>query len=509
MKQLIPLLIFQWICISTWAQQLPFKELFATLPSTVAPYTLKVTPQEFRSVPRLNSVNQALFTNLIHPITIDGLQKLFPSMRIHYSDAFQGIVYKYQDGKGNCYATLVHIDAHGNFIDQKLVASYFTESNSIQQGQATYLDRQLKLSLKKEGHTHYQSFLVAPDGHFHSKKFFTTEALLLANQLEDERIVSAKGGLNIRDKLGNKIGKLTYGTPVQIKSYSSNSKTYYDNGVPITGRTVEIILDFHNYLDHLIVPEIQYQTGFVFEGYLFARGQHQSTLNHYLQELDESPEALYKTYMLNIKKKEYCEVPIDIKEFITLKKLKQLPNSISNQKVTNDPQFSKKTSKTISLIYGNGTSRILKDTMYTNSEYQPVREFRKVEKHAFLPNYLIFESFFEDYFYFLLNEENGDTLHVFEEYPHCSPNLQTVVCLKTPLSYDKGTALVEVCRIDNGKIEMLFTAEFTQWNLPNEHEVYWVSDRSFIIKAKQVEDAFSNEENASYFYLQFTLQARP
>jgi hypothetical protein len=56
------------------------------------------------------------------------------------------------------------------------------------------------------------------------------------------------------------------------------------------------------------------------------------------------------------------------------------------------------------------------------------------------------------------------------------------------------------------KFKVIIHAEFIGWNIPNKKVGYWLSENSFILKVKEVDEHYSNEENAKFFYLKFTLK---
>ena len=153
----------------------------------------------------------------------------------------------------------------------------------------------------------------------------------------------------------------------------------------------------------------------------------------------------------------------------------------------------------IRLDFTDGTKLTLRDTVYEDMEYSPTNHYELFTNKDLADYYLIFNSFFEESDFILFDKANGDTAHVFDDYPFVSPDRNMTVSLKAPITYQEGIAVMEITRFKEATFRFLVNAEFINWNLPNDKHIYWLSDREFMLKVRPVGKAYSNEEGISFF----------
>jgi len=119
---------------------------------------------------------------------------------------------------------------------------------------------------------------------------------------QDNYIVTAKNGLNIRSKgelSSHKIGKIPYGSIVTKLSETTNKSTIQDHGDKINGTWVKI--QSHNSLYFVSKKETQHVLqGYVFDGYLSKIytpdiiTTEEITLADYNTFLQKAPKVVYK-----------------------------------------------------------------------------------------------------------------------------------------------------------------------------------------------------------------------
>ncbi|PIB30612.1 hypothetical protein [Maribacter sp. 4G9] len=318
------------------------------------------------------------------------------------------------------------------------------------------------------------------------------------------RAVKAKNGLVVRDSLGEKIGKYNFGDFAIIKGYSEDSISIVDNGETINGRRAEVILDYQKYLNQFLVPSSENNIGYVFEGYLFDSNGFFSNQVDY--KIEDPNLYYYANYILiggqyhhsNINLKEFMEiVPVSLEKY--------LPKVIKEEVVYGDKYFAND-KNSFELSFLNGTSKFIKDSVYKNQEYSPTSHNELFENKDLDNYYGVFNSFFEEQYFYLLDKQDGKKVHQFIDYPLVSPKKEIIVSLSTPFTYETASAILEITRINEEKFYHDVTVDFVNWNIPYNKHIYWLSDIEFILKVQQVGRAFSKEESPKFFYLKFKIK---
>ncbi len=81
----------------------------------------------------------------------------------------------------------------------------------------------------------------------------------------------------------------------------------------------------------------------------------------------------------------------------------------------------------------------------------------------------------------LVSKTTGTELITLGARPHISPN-QDIIITVSPNSYENNS-LMEIGRIKNGIVEILYTFSFPHWYVNYKTEVRWVNNNTFIIEA--------------------------
>ena len=427
--------------------------------------------------------------------------------RVNISNQFHSLVFTYTKGIDNRFSVLANYDLHYKLVESKQIS--FHESQKEKSYGDGWLRPDLLTVIIYDGNrTSYRRFLWGKDGTMPQRIYKRYDQLLNEGLVVDQRVVSARSGLIIRDSLGKRIGKLNFGDAPYIVGYTKDSIKVVDEGRTIWGRKAKIVLDFQTFMDDLVVPSGKNNIGYVFEGFLYKSGNLHSRYRN--ETVDKSaPNFYYYTNNVIITRENYHSGRIDIREFFEIEKvdLEKYRSKIKYSETFRNSKLYTSQENTFTLKFENGTTKTYKDTTYLNHEYDPTDHNELVSCPTLPEYYVIYHSFFEDHDFFILDKKTGKKGYGFGDYPLVSPNRKTIITVKPPFSYDDGTAVMEVSRMNGDKFSFVLQTEFIHWNIPNDRHIYWLSDQEFILRVKEVENTFSNEGNAQFFYLKFRLKA--
>ena len=426
--------------------------------------------------------------------------------RLQLSDSFHAIVFEYTDANLNPYVILVTYSLEFSLVKKHVLAYQFPDETPIITT-SQIAKKSLSTNINQGNRTWHSYFLFGHKGEIIQREYKTPDMLIRENILIDKRIVKAKNGLLVRDKAGNKIGKFDYAEEIYVLSYAPDSFAIDDGGKKIWGQKTKVILDYPTFLDQLYVPDTIPSIGYVFSGYLYKNGGYNHRINNYTEIEADDPDRYYYTNYIAFGQN-WSEANVDIRQFMTINRVKLSPylnRVVLRDSVITNVYKEYKDGRLI-LPLANGETLVLKDTVYESSEYSPMQHYQLFESPQLPQHYLVNSSFFEDSEFLIYDKTNGDTAATFIDYPFISPQKTVAVSFAAPISYDEGTAIMQLQTIRGGTFSFIFATEFIGWNIPNKKVIYWLSENTFILKVKEVEDNYSSEENAKFFYLKFTLK---
>ena len=464
-------------------QSLPFKDSISNYPSAT---TLSAKQKEALAL------ESAIPARNLMPIEVNLLYKL------DLSNEYITLVFGYV-WHGAPHHTLVNYTKTCKPIASVDLA-YTNNSGQFQKCESLITQRDVAISQHYQpSSTRYNRFLFGHDGSIVPKVYKSLTELKHTGKLADVRTVKARNGLIAWNKQAKALDTIVYGADIYIITYQKHPAHSKD-------RTALIALDFFRYLDDLLVPSDSSNYAYVNESDLYRSGgffaSYAATGN------DAEPATrFYYTHAITLKNAWEAVTDMDIRELLTIEKvnLEAYRKKISITETAPNPFNFPYLPKPFTLQLKNGERLRYKDSTYEGMEYAPTNHFQLVTHSSFKDHYLIYTSFFEDSRFLLLSKQNGDTSAIFQGYPFVSPNGTYVVSLKTPYTYGKGEAQLEIQTRVGQTYRFALNAFFAFWNLPNQLTIFWLAENEFILKVKDVEDAFSDEEEAHFFHLKFTI----
>ena len=406
------------------------------------------------------------------------------------------LFYSVQANVGSFFSVINYTNDYKSILDVKVVYPYKTNSETVFYFYDSNFN--IKSYYYDDGvmKTTYDYFLMDENGKisFKEKKSAVRE---------HTRSVKASSGLIVRDSIGNQIGKLNFLDKVTIEKSSENDTIIYDQGQPIKGKKAKIILDYQAYLKHLLIPTESYNHGYIFDGYLF---------DSYCGQTNFA----YKNSGFSIKGKEVLPICMDDLFEINVVDISKYKNNIIKTPKIQDITKDYKQDNTLKIIADNGEKLVYKDTTY-HSEYSPTKTFSLYQDQDFPNTFLVGSSMVFSYPNFIfINKENGSINDVYEGgYPYVSPNKDYVVSIDYDLEcLSQRTVFID--RIKNDKIEksfMLFydledylESDFdtSQFLNKTEEEIYWISNKEFIIKFMSNSECYESSDHC--FYLKYKLK---
>lgn len=326
------------------------------------------------------------------------------------------------------------------------------------------------------------------------------------------RTVSAINGVNVRDSLGSKIGKLEFGESVYILDYTKDSIAIKDNNQIISGRKAKVLTAWSS--EKTKVNENQYaykwfvkkeDIGFVFEGFLYENNQN----------ADENSLYDYNYLSTGVKGN---ESKIDLRELLDIRKVNIADFNIL-EKEANIISAPKKKDGSITLAFENSKKLVLKDTTYLNSEYTPTRTYDVFIHKDFPTSYMVSESmFFMPDIHTELIMKTGDTLNVFQGYPYVSPNKNYAVLItydQTECYHDTYFQVYKKNKENKYVSMFLYTPQswsypFIKNNAGSMDAVFsfnWLSSNTFIIKVVNfIADCYEPDQLSKPYYLKFEIK---
>ncbi|MFD2543802.1 hypothetical protein ACFSSB_15855 [Lacinutrix gracilariae] len=327
------------------------------------------------------------------------------------------------------------------------------------------------------------------------------------------RTVNAINGLNVRDSLGNKIGKLDFGESVYILDYTKDSITLKDKNQIISGRKAKVVTAWSNEKIQVSANQYDYKwfvkkedIGFVFEGFLYENNS------------NAEEDSLYDYNYLSTGEKGN-ESKVDLREFLDIKKVNITDFNVLEKEANPLNEVPKKINGRIVLHFEKAKKLVLKDTTYLNSEYTPTRTYNVFVHEDFPTSYMVSESmFFMPEIHTEISKKTGDTLNVFQGYPYISPNKDYAVLItydQTECYHDTYFQLYK--KDKKNKYISMFGYTPQSWSYPFKKNnagsmdaifsIHWVQNDVFIIKAVDfVTDCYAPDKLSKPYYLKFEIK---
>lgn len=426
--------------------------------------------------------------------------------RVDISKGYYSLVIGFYTSNKKIERHLVNYSLNWKVEGSQRISSYGDETNyesfSIDQDMLTVV-------LRRGTSRHYTRYLFNSKGGIIPFLYPSVGTLIRDGHMLEVRVVKALNGLIYRDALGQKLGKLKLGESVHIESYSRDSIFIEVDGKTIKSRKAKIVLDMEAFSKHSVLSEINYSAGYVAEYFLFENWFDDS----------EFGEEYYEIYPEQRGKLDYYEYDnistgnrnddahINLLELLDIQKvkLKDFENQIISRYKLNQNVISQNPKSSFEIKFANGEKRVFRDTIYEDSEYSPESNFEKLDFKDIPNSVLIFNAFFEGSWFFLLDLKNGDTLCYFDGYPCVSPHKKWIISLQTPFDYEWETGGLQLVYVGEKEYTNLVWINFLKWSLPQVIEVYWLSDEEFILKVKEPQDPFGENQKELIFYLKFKI----
>lgn len=419
--------------------------------------------------------------------------------RFNFSPNYHSLLIAFYKSDKSVERHLVNYSKSWKVLTSLKLTSYTNEKDF----ESFFMEKEMLSLVRKNGaYSHFKRFLFSSKGEVIPFVYGTFDSW-------NFRVVKAKSGLIYRDIEGKRIGKLNFGDAVYIESYSRDSIEIEDGSQRIKTRKAKIILDKDAYAKHLVLDEIKYPFAFLPEYWLFGNRFSDSKYGeeyYYEHPEDEGILDYYENDYISTGGNN-SEAQIDLLELFDIRKVNLMDYKdkiVLEQKFDGDALYSEQ-GKNFSIDFGDGSKREFRDTIYREMEYSPSSHFEKIDFPEKPEAVLIFHSFFEDCDFFLLNKMNGDTLARFDGYPFYSPNSKWIFCANTPYSYENETSSIQLNYNSGENYISLIRVNFTQWNLPELLEFYWLSDEEFIIKVIEPGEASENKKDRKSFFLKYKI----
>ncbi len=295
-----------------------------------------------------------------------------------------------------------------------------------------------------------------------------------------KKYVLAENGLIARDKHGDKIITLPYGSLVEIKGYTGDSLEVTDNGKLIKGQRVftEVYVK-EEYLGDTIS---YYAKGTVFDGYL-GKSSVVKVLEKQLKKgviavAEDKEEELSRSILDSLLDIEL----ITEDQFVSEKKQERLKIDTKKRKNTkfNDSILSFSIKDSIVTLKNKPNLEVEKE------------EYRYLGFVKELNGYLIKGEYWEWDDYLLIDQTTGSKTK-FQEQPVLAPQKDKMITIREQL-YDSGATL-EVFSIDKDiEIHKEFELYFPNWVPYEDGKVYWISDTEFVLAIKQADPELTGNE---------------
>ena len=437
--------------------------------------------------------------------TQDTITKFGMALNINFSKAFKAfVIYKFIEDQVMDYKLVTYTNNY-QFIDA-IDVSYYNLTHKINQTETYVYNNKLFVydkQLNKAIH-----YYLSPNGTFEKQSDsikFNYLPLIDYQTLDyfkvnfDQRIVKSKNGLIIRDSLGNKVGKFEYLNTVSVIEYSDNKTKIIDNDQVVYSRKAKVIInpevlkkDENFYIDNTNI-------GYVPEAYFFKTYSNDG--NHYnydgLSVKGKNLQPIALSELFDVKQ-------VDINEYKN--RVLYQPNSIDVTKLY-------KKDNVLTLLAENGKKVVYKDTTY-NSEFSPTKTYSVFKNSGFKDVFLVHYHMVFDYQRFdFISQETGGLLDQYAGgYPHVSPKKDIVISIDYDTECPSQRTLF-IDKIVDGKIikafELYYNLEenydhITFEKISDDTEVYWLSNKEFIVKFWGASECYSDSEN--YFYYKYKIK---
>ena len=335
------------------------------------------------------------------------MENLEISYRIHISDKFHSIIFSYFKGEQNRYSFLANYDINYKLVESKQI-SFHESQKEKSLGEARFMPNLLTVIIHNGNRSSYKYHLWGHEGTMPQRIYKRYDQLLSEDLIVDQRVVSARSGLIIRDSLGKRIGKLNFGDAPYILSYTKDSIKVVDEGREIWGRKAKIVLDFQTFMDDLVVPSEKNNIGYVFEGFLYKSGNLHA--QDKFEDIDKSnPDFYYYTQNVMVTPGNYQMARIDVKEFFEIERvdLEKYRSKVKYSETFRNSKLYTTHQNQFTLQFENRTTKTYKDTTYMDREYSPTDHNELVSCPTLPEYYVIYHSFFEDHNFFILDKKTG------------------------------------------------------------------------------------------------------
>lgn len=467
-----------------------FENLLQKVPTRAVGFTDSISTSEQGVIIPINEVQEVRFLNLFEMDTVYLLYK------VSISDSFHTVVLGYdaEDIERHKLITL-------NKRDFKPIASIDIaerhQTEPFPALQTLIHPRGFTLiNIPNRAHRNYTHYLFTLEGTFIPTVYVDWKTLIYQGKLKAIRPVKNRNGALVTNSLSKVTDTLSYGEDVYVINYNST-----------TGNAL-IIKSYSLYLDDLLVLHDSANFGFVAIKDLYKGNGFNHDQSQYAEGESDPAYLYYYTRSIAIKDPYTTVTDLDIREFIEIERIdweKYKDRIFVAEDSMINTFFFPYQEGDVTLPFANGTTLTLRDSTNNNMEYQPTDHYQLVENNKFKNHYLIYNSFFESYQFLLLDKSTSDTTGIFQGYPFVSPRRNYVVSFDTPYTYGQGETKMELLTLEGKRYQHELTAVFSNWNVPRTKHIYWLSNTEFILKVKPVEDAYTKEEDAEFFYLKFTI----
>jgi hypothetical protein len=488
------LVIAQLIFFSTITAQSNGKslaQLVQNTPARALPFTDSISSAESGTPIPLNEVRELGFLSIYELDTVYLLYKIL------VSDNFHTVVFGYDEGNAKRHVLItfakddyqpiysIDIAEKHNAPDQQEI-----QTQIHPRGFST-------ITIHNKSRRSFKHFLFTHEGTFVTKQWKSWRTLIQEGSLVAVRSIKNRKGTYIKDVNGAIVDTFNYADDVYVVRYDSSK----------LGSQALIVRSFPLYQEELLVLHDSANFGYINVNDLYKGNGFNRYKSEYAEGEDDRQYLYYYTRWIALKPYQSVE-DFDIRQMIEIERVDW--NDYRNHIIVAEDSainsfFFPYQDGQFTLSFTNGEQMHFKDSTY-QMEYEPTMHFQLVENQKFREDYLIYNHFFEEYNFYLLNKQNGDTTGYFRGYPFVSPHRNYIVSFDTPYTYGQGEVAMEIQTLQGKRYRHELSALFDTWNVPRIKYIYWLSDTEFILKAKPVEDAYSKEEDTEYFYLKFTIK---
>lgn len=489
LKQLVPILYKLLVCLPIFgfSQSINLKEWVDSIPLQEQPVRFDLSnlnPNE-----RVLTETQVEFLQIEQFITMNDSIKssLHVPFRLDLSKDYHTFISVYKDLNGVRHSYLANYSLNFELVDWIKVA--YTQRSK----RADYMNFRvnhgwLSTDRKQQNRTFHQTYIISPKGKIKPYRSRDLASFLNDSCITDIRLVSNKKGAVLKNENGRPIETLLFGDDVGIITYLNKNKA-------------EVVSNIFDFNKHMHFSSFPYEKTYINPQDLYP-GNGKNKVGWRMNNGKE----MERTKSLNVSSIGTAQANLDLSSFVEIEKvsIKEYSNFQYAQNITPIGQLGQKTGK-LELPLINGKTVVYEETFY-EGEYDFTNYYKKVECRKLDENYIIYFQTFEHFSYISLSKKNGDTTAIFNGYPFASPSSKNVISLSAPYSYDTATVIMQVFEHIDNNFKVVWSAEFTNWNLPRHKVIYWIDDKEFILKCKSPGYDGEEEEADDIFYLKFKLK---